>query len=264
MYHSLRIGNKNTWDDWHIVPDSRPVINPPGVKTNYVNVPGTDGALDYTEALSGLRYENRQGSWTFYVMNDYGQPKYDYKYWHELYSAIVNHLHGNYLPVYSEDDPLYLYYGRLSVNAWNSEKDYSKITINYVLEPYKHKVKLKDDGTPELDENGNPKLDTEFNTADFEWYWDDLFDASLTILYGRFQVDGTKCRSLVNRIDDNLEISVKCSSPMEYELNGGPRKKLKSGMNRDSGIFLKRGVNRIKFYGNGEITINLDKNGVII
>ena len=29
MYHSITIGDKNTWDDWKIIPVSRPVVAPP-------------------------------------------------------------------------------------------------------------------------------------------------------------------------------------------------------------------------------------------
>ncbi len=43
MYHSITIGNKNTWDDWHLIPATRPLFNPPTVKTNMVNIPGGDG-----------------------------------------------------------------------------------------------------------------------------------------------------------------------------------------------------------------------------
>ena len=29
MYHSITIGDKNTWDDWHMIPVTPPVIAPP-------------------------------------------------------------------------------------------------------------------------------------------------------------------------------------------------------------------------------------------
>lgn len=63
MYHSVFFGGKNTWDDWHIVPSSRPVIKPPTKKTNYLDIPGADGNLDLSEALTGYPvYNNREGS----------------------------------------------------------------------------------------------------------------------------------------------------------------------------------------------------------
>ena len=53
MYHSITIGDKNTWDDWHLIPTTRPLFAPPGVKKNIVSIPGGDGSLDLTEALTG-------------------------------------------------------------------------------------------------------------------------------------------------------------------------------------------------------------------
>ena len=46
MYHSITIGSKNTWDDWYLIPSSRPVVNPPKPKTKYIDIPGADGHLD--------------------------------------------------------------------------------------------------------------------------------------------------------------------------------------------------------------------------
>ena len=28
MYHSITIGDKNTWDDWHLIPATRPLFHP--------------------------------------------------------------------------------------------------------------------------------------------------------------------------------------------------------------------------------------------
>lgn len=131
MYHSITYGDKNTWDDWHIVPATRPVFLPPEVKTNYVDVPGADGHIDISEALSGeVLYKNRSGSMTFYVMNGYMS-------WEHLYSEIMNYLHGQKMQVYLEDDPYYYYEGRFSVNTWRSEKSRSEIVIDYNVSPYK-------------------------------------------------------------------------------------------------------------------------------
>ena len=41
----------NTWDDWHILAESRPVFAPPEPKTNYIDVPGGNGSLDLSELL---------------------------------------------------------------------------------------------------------------------------------------------------------------------------------------------------------------------
>ena len=131
MYHSITIGDKNTWRDWHLIPASRPLVNPPPVKTNMIEIPGADGTLDLTESLAGRAvFGDRTGSWTFYVENDHGD-------WSYIYSTIMSYLHGKQLTCVLEDDPSFYYEGRFSVNQWLSEPWNSKIVINYEVGPYK-------------------------------------------------------------------------------------------------------------------------------
>jgi hypothetical protein len=131
MYHSITFGNKNTWDDWHLIPEERPLFLPPDTKTKYVDIPGANGHKDISEALTGEPlYENRTGDITFYVMNGYQD-------WTILYSEIMNYLHGQQMNAFLEDDPYFYYEGRFFVNEWASEKDYSKIVISYNVAPYK-------------------------------------------------------------------------------------------------------------------------------
>lgn len=131
MYHSITLGAKNTWDDWHLVSSSRPVIATPKQKTNFIDIPGGNGALDFSEALTGYPvYCNREGSLEFIVMNGYQE-------WNVLYDTILNYLHGQRATLILEDEPEYYYTGRFSVDNWASVKDNSTITINYVLDPYK-------------------------------------------------------------------------------------------------------------------------------
>lgn len=130
-YHSITIGSKNTWDDWHLVPSSRPLVSPPGLKTHFVDLPGGDGVLDLSEALAGKPiYGNRTGSWEFIVMNDYQN-------WELLYSEIMNYLHGKTYHAILDDDPSYYYDGRFSLEEWASNKDWSTVKIQYSLAPYK-------------------------------------------------------------------------------------------------------------------------------
>lgn len=131
MYHSITFGEKNTWDDWHLIPSSRPLFNPPAQKIRTLDIPGGDGLIDLSESLTGYPvYENRTGSLEFIVMNDY-------KPWHMAYSDIMDYLHGQVLRAFLEDDPEYFYEGRFAVNEWKSEKDWSRIVVDYSVGPYK-------------------------------------------------------------------------------------------------------------------------------
>lgn len=135
MYHSIYILREsedegiNTYDDWHIVPTSRPVINPPAVKTEYLEIPGATGALDYTGVLTGsVPLKDRTGSWEFYVLNGY-------EAWFQKFSVIMNNIQGRRMRIWLEDDPEHYYTGRLRLNSWKSAKDYSQIQITYQLDP---------------------------------------------------------------------------------------------------------------------------------
>lgn len=131
MYHSITFGDKNTWDDWHLVPSSRPVFNPPSLKRKILDIPGADGSIDLSESLTGYPvYENREGSLEFIVMNGY-------KEWYQTYSDIMDYLHGRTMRAILEDDKEYFYEGRFTINEWKSSKDWSRIVIDYSLGPYK-------------------------------------------------------------------------------------------------------------------------------
>lgn len=132
-------GTVNTWDDWHLVPTSRPVFQQGGVKTNYVDIPGSNGQIDLSTVLTGRPvYKNREGSIEFIVMNGYRAS------WAGGFSKFANWLHGQELRVVLDDDPSYFYEGRLSLKDWKSNNNgtWSNITIEYNLRPYKYGIHL--------------------------------------------------------------------------------------------------------------------------
>ena len=145
MYHSITFGDynaslgkftgKNTWDDWFLLPSTRPVVAQAGVSTNFVEIPGRkDGPIDLSEYLTGgVVYGQRSGSFEFYVDNDH-------EYWESIRYKISDYLHGKKLKMCLEDDPAYYYEGRFSLESWASEAVCSKVTINYVVGPYKYRI----------------------------------------------------------------------------------------------------------------------------
>lgn len=127
-YHSIFISGKNTYGEWEMYPTSRPHVAQPEVKTSYVDVPGADGGLDYTELLNGTpNYGYRKGSWEFLLIP---QDR-----WPEVYRSLCNYLHGREHTIILEDDPNWEYKGRLAVNEWRSAAYNSLITIDYILDP---------------------------------------------------------------------------------------------------------------------------------
>ena len=99
MYHSITFGDKNTWDDWHLVPTSRPLFNPPPPKVKTLDIPGGDSLVDLSTSLTGYPvYGNREGSVEFMAENGF-------RAWQDLYSDIMDYLHGRTMRAILEDDP---------------------------------------------------------------------------------------------------------------------------------------------------------------
>lgn len=236
IYHSINIGKCNTWDAWHMVPTSRPVVNPPEVVTEYVEIPGADGALDFTEILAGRSvYKNRTGSWEFLVMNGYQE-------WHYLYNTLLTYLHGKTFDIVLDDEPDYVYHGRLSLNEWKSEERNSKVVIDYNIEPYK----------------------TPSSGVINDWKWDELTVSTGTyiVYYGSFDVNGSRDRVLYNPLSEAVPISVTVSDNMTIK-RYGQEIFLFPGVNDSLGITLEPGENLMTFVGNGRVSINYDRGGEI-
>lgn len=177
----------NTWSSFKMAPQSRPFVAAPPVKEEYIDVPGADGALDYTEVLTGkARYGRRTGSWNFLIDSDAEN-------WPDLYSKLLNTFHGKEYKVILDDDPGYYYQGRLSITGQFSNKDYSSVTFGYNLEPYKWPI-----GT----------------TAGENWKWNPLFDQHITIYFGTFSVNGQKARNILNEQDTVVTANFNVTNPI--------------------------------------------------
>lgn len=138
MYHSLifQDGDRiiNTWDDWHLIPSSRPVFEPAAPMFKYVDIPGRDGQLDITDYLIGRpTYSDRKGSFEFIVKNGYDD-------WTIRRTQMAEFLNGRKMKVFLEDEPDYYYLGRFVFKGWKSEKDFSHVTIEYQVEPYRYYI----------------------------------------------------------------------------------------------------------------------------
>lgn len=133
-FYGVTFGTKHTYRDWGLIPKSRPVISPPTPKTLYVDIPGADGLLDLTQALTqDVKYENRKITFEFNVLDARRR-------WSNIYSDILGYLHGQSMKIILDEDSEYYYIGRVQVNEWKSDKRTSVITIEANVEPYKYNL----------------------------------------------------------------------------------------------------------------------------
>lgn len=156
---------KHTYEDWGLIPASRPVVDLPEVKTSYVECDAMDGSgIDVSEALTGYPlYRHRKFSQEFYR-----QAKDN---WPGGFDRIFNWLHGRKIKMILDDDPSHYYTGRVQITSPKSDSYWSTITITAELDPFKYYVYSSID-YPKLVENGKESTktydDTIWDLIDFE------------------------------------------------------------------------------------------------
>lgn len=248
MYHSINFGEKNTWDDWHLIPSSRPVFSPPQPNIRLLNIPGKSGSLDVTDGMGGqVVYADRTGSFEFYVDHEY------WKSWAEAYQTITNYLHGQRMQAWLEDDPSYYYEGRFAVNEWHSNAQFSSIVISYTVGPYK-------------------MLMTEVGS---DWMWDTFFfgtpkNVSNYTAKSETHVDGDVLRTMSGLLasEDGTAVTLTgygyrsipvihvYAKRLRLSFDGGEPIELLEGDNQPSGVIITEGDHRLVFYGNGLFDIH--------
>ena len=126
--------SKNTWNDWFLIPASRPVIVTSPINTEYIEIAGRDGKIDATDWVAGrTTYGNCEGTWDFYVDNEHIS-------WESAKQLVTDFLHGKRMHCISTEQPNYYYEGRFNVSNLQPDKNFSKISIGYVLSPERKSV----------------------------------------------------------------------------------------------------------------------------
>ena len=112
-------------------------LSPPEPKTYTVDIPGGDGGIDLTSAMTGdVAYSNRSQSFTFMVV--------DPDSFERVKTDVSNFLHGKSFDYQMTMDPGYTYHGRFSVTEY-SHAVYAYpglvgvFTISVDAEPYQLK-----------------------------------------------------------------------------------------------------------------------------
>lgn len=227
----VTFGTKHSYRDWGLLLKSRPVISPPSPKTVYVDIPGSDGIIDLTESLTGdVKFDNRTIKCEFVVLDARNR-------WSDIYSEIMDYLHGQRMKVRLDEDPTYYYEGRLQVNEWKSDKVTSTITIEGDVEPYKMEM---------------------FSSLE-DWEWDSFnFETGIIRDYKEIRVDESLTFTIEGRrrsVVPSFTVVSDDGSGLQVRFNGTTYD-LPDGTSRVLNIVIKNGTNTLYFTGNGTVSID--------
>lgn len=145
MFHSMYIGDKNTWDDYSLVPVSKIYFPNPSQKVQTLDIEGASGSLDFSTLLTGYPiYGDRVGQADFYLLDAIDTKVYtnsqhafpaNYNFY-DIFSKIRGDLDGKTARIWLEDDPDWYYEGRVNITD-SMESPRPRIIIKYNVGPYK-------------------------------------------------------------------------------------------------------------------------------
>ena len=122
----IRFGTKWANADYGLIvaPYAIPMPEP---QTNFVEIPGRDGALDLSEAFGTIRYADRVIELTLYARAPFDA----------LVSALAANVHGRRMNVIFDRDPTYYYDARVTVEDVERHAGYCELSLECRAKPYK-------------------------------------------------------------------------------------------------------------------------------
>lgn len=130
--NGIKFGNYHSWNDFSLVLQPDWELEAAQPKVEQIDIPGGDGILDFTEAFGEIKYKNRKLKFNFKTIVPRSQ------FW-TLFSTIQNAISGRYLKIVIDNDPMWYYMGRITVDKWKADKNIGSITVECDCEPYKYK-----------------------------------------------------------------------------------------------------------------------------
>ena len=251
---SYRIGNDtstirdetekfyDTWDDFHLIPTERPTVALPPANTKIITVPGRKDPIDFSDYLTGhTTYGNRTGSWSFYT-----NPEYVDNYlggWINFDKRLRTLFHGHIRKVSLRDDPAYFYVGEISMGEWQPGDSYSSVTFSYNFYPFKKSM---------------------ISSMDL-WKWDEFDFVDGVIMYLKdMEVDGSRTVTIYGGkerispyISGSRGLTIEKREGSNWQSYGDvPTSSISSNKSIIPGLVIDSGENRLRFRGNGTVTVD--------
>lgn len=124
----------NTWYDWRCIITAKNVP-PAEPKTNYVEIEGASGTLDFTEALTGEPvYSDRPVTASFMCTEGTHRER------EALRRRITTALHGRRVQIIEPDDPDHFLLGRVKLTNFVNNLAYMSFDTEATCEPWRYAV----------------------------------------------------------------------------------------------------------------------------
>lgn len=134
MYNTgITFGAFHSYRDLNLILTSGVKIGTPEVKTEEVEVLGSDGTIDYTEYFGEIFYKNRSLTFPFTIK---AKTPEDID---QVYKDVCKKIHGKKVEMVLDWDTDYYFKGRITVGELTHQKRSGTFTITCDCEPYRYK-----------------------------------------------------------------------------------------------------------------------------
>ena len=122
----IRFGTKWARADYGLIVAPY-AISMPEPQTNFIDIPGRDGALDLSEAFGTVRYADR-----IIPLTMYARAPFD-----TLISTFAADVHGRRMDVIFDRNPTYYYDARITIEDVERHAGYCELSLECRAKPYK-------------------------------------------------------------------------------------------------------------------------------
>lgn len=156
----------HTLDDWQLALGNNNYIGEPEMETTYIQIPGRNGLIDASEAITGRRvFKKRPLAFELGGKN----PRLN---WDGIISKMRNEIHGRVCRITLDNDRAYYWRGRVFLEDFDRFRELGTFTLSVPnAEPYKYSL----------------------TTSAEPWLWDPFnFETGIITYIGAVTVSGTE------------------------------------------------------------------------
>lgn len=156
----------HTLDDWQLALGNNNYIGEPEMETTYIQIPGRNGLIDASEAITGRRvFKKRPLAFELGGKN----PRLN---WDGIISKMRNEIHGRVCRITLDNDRAYYWRGRVFLEDFDRFRELGTFTLSVPnADPYKYSL----------------------TTSAEPWLWDPFnFETGIITYIGAVTVSGTE------------------------------------------------------------------------